>query len=65
MESLLGLSTCQPQPLIEPPDDVRLREDSGPVAITVLGETDVLALGAYRIRQDDSPRLRLWEIVSL
>jgi len=51
-----------PQPDIRPPSVVRVREDLRVPVMMVQTETDLLAIGAYESRQDDTDRFRLWEI---
>ena len=40
----------------------RIREDVRVPVLTVQSETDVVGLGSVSARQEDTPRLRLWEI---
>jgi hypothetical protein len=40
----------------------RIRDDVRVPVLTVQSETDVVGLGSVTARQDDGPRLRLWEI---
>ncbi|WP_232838730.1 alpha/beta hydrolase domain-containing protein [Streptomyces geranii] len=51
-----------PQPNVPTPSVVPLRTDLDAPVLVVQAETDVLALGSLAARQDDTPRLRLWEV---
>ncbi|MGW0948630.1 alpha/beta hydrolase domain-containing protein [Streptomyces sp. NPDC002623] len=51
-----------PQEDVPTPAAVRLRPDLDAPVLVVQAETDVIALGSLSARQDDSARLRLWEM---
>ncbi|MFI6279770.1 alpha/beta hydrolase domain-containing protein [Streptomyces sp. NPDC050988] len=51
-----------PQENVSTPAVVRFRPDLGAPVLVVQAETDVIALGSLAARQDDSSRLRLWEV---
>lgn len=51
-----------PQPEIEPPLVVRIREDLGRPVLNLQAETDQIALGAHVSRQHDTAHFRLWEV---
>ncbi|MDW4911103.1 alpha/beta hydrolase domain-containing protein [Streptomyces sp. ADMS] len=51
-----------PQGDIPTPAVVRLRTDLDAPVLVVQAENDLLALGSLAARQDDTPRLRLWEV---
>ncbi|MGW1786916.1 alpha/beta hydrolase domain-containing protein [Streptomyces sp. NPDC002143] len=51
-----------PQEDVPTPAVVRLRPDLDAPVLVVQAETDVIALGSLSARQDDSARLRLWEM---
>ena len=52
----------QPQADIPTPEPALLRDDLDEPVITLQAETDVLNLGSAAIRQDDSAKIRLWEV---
>ncbi|MCT9083873.1 alpha/beta hydrolase domain-containing protein [Streptomyces fulvoviolaceus] len=51
-----------PQEDIPTPAVVRFRTDLDAPVLTVQAENDLLSLGSLAARQDDTPRLRLWEV---
>ncbi|MFI9761277.1 alpha/beta hydrolase domain-containing protein [Streptomyces sp. NPDC051963] len=51
-----------PQEDVPTPAVVRFRPDLDAPVLAVQAETDVIALGSLSARQDDSSRLRLWEM---
>jgi hypothetical protein len=51
-----------PQPEIDTPDVVPVRDDLNAPVLSFQTETDVLSLGAIGSRQADSPLFRLWEV---
>ncbi|NEC90934.1 hypothetical protein G3I71_35200 [Streptomyces sp. SID12501] len=51
-----------PQANVPTPAVVRFRTDLDAPVLVVQAENDVLALGSLAARQDDTPRLRLWEV---
>lgn len=51
-----------PQEHIVTPQVVKIREDLGKPVMTLQAETDVIKLGFFPSRQEDSSTFRLWEI---
>jgi hypothetical protein len=51
-----------PQEDVPTPQVVRIRPDLDAPVLAVQTETDVIGLGSLAARQDDSSRLRLWEV---
>ncbi len=59
--SSAGLSQS-PQPTINPPAVVHVREDVDVPVILLLTETDLVTLAYFPSRQPDSAKIRVWEI---
>jgi hypothetical protein len=51
-----------PQPAVDPPPVVRIRDDVDVPVLTFQTETDVLAIGFFAARQPDGPNVRTWEV---
>jgi hypothetical protein len=51
-----------PQPAVDAPAVVRIRDDVDVPVFTFQTETDVVAIGFFAARQPDGPNLRTWEV---
>jgi len=51
-----------PQPVINTPGNVQIRDDISVPVMMLQTETDVLLLGSLAARQPDGPLFRLWEV---